>query len=574
MSITSWSKHVVHRLFLVRCLLGSCYRWPIHLHLSLKIPIYKNPLTIHNQSHSRAACAFVANKEGNWDNKKLEYRRYIDIARLQPLIVKTRLHEPKHRLILPSVVPISQTRHAYFGSNIQPKIFEKYVNLYTTNEPSPSEEKTTRPHDEHFSQSPRSDVATEIECYSEPFQESSPALPAKQLEVALSRQSSSQDLLYSLYCEIPSPGVAYMGEGSIRKLLKLLFSTEDANEAVMLRYLTILDDMIAAGKPLLRSEWTSAMVLTKRCVRRITAAEVETVLHLWRRMEQEANVEPSEVTFNVLFDAAAKAGKFALAEVLFEEMKKRKLRLNRQSHTGYILYQGLRGDGEGVKGAYKELVKAGEIVDTIVLNCVITSLIAVGEISAAELVFQRMKALHFSKPNARLPPKQRQHAKDLCSLLNAMALKCRDDVVARQEAQGIVPVAPNSETFRILVKYYAFKSGNLDRMTELIGEMYQFSLPIDRTIFHSLFKGFQKHGGVRYSAWTKARLEGLWTSYKDMLALDPDLLAVQRSFATTVLLAFKKCTGDSRTREIWEELLELWQPEQDDVDFTVDRLGL
>ena len=531
----------------------------------------------HPQTKNEIEGSVLSSKACNWRAGQPRFFQNVDTTCQQPLIFR-RVFEPKYSSNRSVIFPKLQTRHAYFKSNIRSKTFEKFVNLYTLDEPSSKEVKTACDSDQRLFRRSRRGAVSKLKFKTNnkliSSQDSRFTMPAKQLEDALLRHNPGQELIYSLYCKIPRPGVVHLSDRSIRILLKLLFSSKDLNEVAMLRYLTILDDMIAAEKPLLRSEWTSAMVLTGRCVRRISAAEVESVLYLWRKMEHEANVEPSEATFNVLFDVAAKAGKFALAEVLHKEMKNRNLRLNRQSYTGYMLYQGLRGDGEGVKMAYEELVKAGEIVDTVVLNCVITSLLAVGEISAAELVFERMKALHFSRPDARLPPKQWQHAKDLCSLLNAMAGKCRDDASARQRAQSVVPVAPNSHTFSILVRYHAYESGNLDRMTELIGEMFQFSLFIDRTIFFLLFKGFQIHGGLRYSAWTKVRLEGLWTSYKETLTLDPDELAVERFFAITVLLAFKKCIGDNRMREVWDELYEFWKPEQEDVDVVVDRLGL
>lgn len=520
--------------------------------------------------------ATVADRTQSWRNQSFKLKRCPQLKSLQLLSHETRTY--KYIIGVSQHVAYSklQIRNASSISAVQSKSSEDLIELRQLNRLSSSDVTDECKHDEHLIKRywkdtmniSNSELESKLISYSEP----SAMSPVAHLEQVLLERRLPPDSVYSLYCKIPRPGVAYLSERATRMLLHCLSVVEDETEAAMLRYLSVLDDMKIANRPLLRSEWTSAMVLTGRCVRKTSAAEIESLLHLWRKMEQEAKVEPSSVTFNVLFDVAAKAGKFALAEVLFKEMKTRNLRLNREFRTGYILYQGLRGNGEGVKMAYKELVNAGEIVDTTVLNCVITSLIAVGEISAAELVFRRMKALYFSKKKGRLFPKHWRHAKDLSFLLNMAAEKYREDASTREKVQDSVPVAPNEETYRILASYHAYHSGNLDRMTELIEEMLQFHLSINRSMYFLLFKGFQIHGGLRYSAWTKARLEGLWASYKETLLLDPCRLSMQTYFAIAVMLAFQKTIGDNRMKEVWEELDDLWKPSQDDVDIVMNKV--
>ena len=552
--------------------------WLICLCFNLIIARTERHLSAYNHKDDEITHAIVVDKIQIWRNQRSKFDPGLYLKSLQPYSFKARISKCKFNVIQHVAFLKLQIRHASSDSAIQSKGSENLIELNQLDRLSSSDVTDGCKHDEHlvkrYWNTTMNISNSKLESKLISYSESSTMAPVAQLEQVLLERRLPPESVYSLYCKIPRPGVAYLSERAIRMLLHCLSVIEEETEVAMLRYLAVLDDMKIANRPLLRSEWTSAMVLTGRCVRKTSAAEIESLLHLWRKMEHEANIEPSSVTFNVLFDVAAKAGKFALAEVLFKEMRNRDLGLNREFRTGYILYQGLRGDGEGVKMAYKELVGAGEIVDTIVLNCVITSLIAVGEISAAELVFQRMKALYFSKVDARLFPKHWRHAKDLSFLLNMAAEKYRENASTRQKVQDSVPLAPNTDTYRILARYHAYHSGNLDRMTELIGEMLQFRLSINRSMYFLLFKGFQIHGGLRYSAWTKARLEGLWASYKETLILDPDKLSMQTYFAIAVMLAFQKTIGDHRMREVWEELSDLWRPAQDDVDVVVNKVAL
>ena len=552
--------------------------WPIRSYFNVILTKTENYLSPHKCKDDEITYATVVDKTRYCDSRQSKFKQGPGVKTRQLYYSKARISKHNFDAIHNVAFLRLQIRHASSNSGIQSEGSENLIELNQLERLSSSEITDGCKYDKHLVKRywnssmniSNSNLESELVSYSKP----SNMAPAAQLEQVLLERRLPPESIYGLYCRIPRPGVAYLSERVIRMLLHSLSVVEEETEFAMLRYLAVLDDMKTANKPLLCREWTSAMVLTGRCVRKTSAAEIESLLHLWRKMEQEANIEPSSVTFNVLFDVAVKAGKYALAEVLFKEMKNRNLRLNREFRTGYILYQGLRGNGEGVKMAYRELVSAGEIVDTTVLNCVITSLIAVGEISGAELVFQRMKALYFSKLDARLFPKDWRNVKDLSFLLNVAAEKYREDASTRQKVQDSVPIAPNSDTYRILARYHAYHSGNLDRITELVGEMLEFRLSIDRPMYFLLFKGFQIHGGLRYSAWTKARLEGLWASYKETLMLDPEKLSMQTYFAVAVLLAFQKSIGDYRAREVWEELTKLWKPVQNDVDIVMNKVTL
>ena len=359
---------------------------------------------------------------------------------------------------------------------------------------------------------------------------------------------------------------------------------EYRSEQSMLRYLSLIDDLTAANIPLTVGEWNSAISFAGRWVRHVSHLQVETATQIWLRMEREAGVASDNITFNILFDVAAKAGKFALAEVVMKEMVSRGLPENRFFRTNRIYYYGVKQDGAAVRQAYKDLVDAGDFVDTTVLNCVIASLIRAGEASAAEHIFERMKTIHSERTNnKRLASatggwrKQRQ----LGRVLDKAARYLRENPQQGLAVQEATPVTPNIHTYRLLIKYHAHESGNIDRITDLLDEMHHSSIHIHGSIFFQLFKGFHLHGGVRYSSWTRSRLDKLWTvflEYVDRTAEYDNHHSLASSaeedkgcyfdvgVVVVVLKAYNRVAGRDSALEVWDTILDKWTPEGEALD--------
>lgn len=341
---------------------------------------------------------------------------------------------------------------------------------------------------------------------------------------------SSDSALFQAYKSLPKPGVAYLPAGVIRLFLQRMSTPWTKSENTMLRYLSLIDDMQEAGLPITVAEWSSAIYLAGRSFSKVTESEVTTSFAIWRQMENEAGVKATHVTFNILFDIAVRAGKFVLAEAILQEMHERGLRLNRLGRVSLIYFHGCRGDGDGVRKTYRDFVEAGEIVDTLVLNCVMVSLIHAQEPAAAEQVYERMKALQDRLRKGRTedgeealfskypPPGPTQLERQMASnslgrvLLNSARLR---EVLPdhHMELQAMMPLTPNYITFRNLICHHATTSGNLDRLTVLMNDMIQqFNLPINTTNFRHILKGFAIHGGSRRleATWTVRRLELAW----------------------------------------------------------------
>ena len=337
--------------------------------------------------------------------------------------------------------------------------------------------------------------------------------------------------LFLAYKALPQPGVSFLSGGVIRLFLQRMSTPWKKSEKAMLRYLSLLDDMQLACLPITAWEWSSAIYLAGQSFN-VSNSNVSAAFRIWRQMERDAGVAARDVTFNILFDISVKAGKFVLAEEILKEMHDRGFRLNRLGRVSLIYYYGKRGDGDAVRKAYRDFVDAGEIVDTLVLNCVMASLINAQEPVAAEQIYERMKgmqerlqkrtkddgeeALFLKYP----PPGPERIGTEMASnalgrvLLHASRLRT---ILPEHHAelQNVMPLTPDAITFRTLMSHHAATSGNMNRLTVLLDDMTrQFRVPINHLTFQLLFKGFAIHGGSdrNDAKWTRQRLQITWAA--------------------------------------------------------------
>lgn len=395
----------------------------------------------------------------------------------------------------------------------------------------------------------------------------------------LKQKGCPHDTIMEAYSALPFPGVAYLSPRTRRLLFRRLSTVEDKNLGGLVRYLAIVDDMKAADLPMTYAEWNSALAFTGRYSSPVRAADVESALQIWREMERKSTVRSGEVTFNILFDTAAKAGKYVLAEMILKEMRARNLPMNRFTRTGIIYYHGLQGDGDGVREAYKAFVQAGEIVDTVVMNCVIASLILAGEPQAAELVYERMKRMH-AVATGGPPPSYYdwRTSRSLGRILNQAARGLRYGSEQHRKLQDAQLLCPDLRTYSIFIEYHVSKTGELRRIVALLEEMQDRRVPIHGRIFVKLLKGFATHGGVRYTSWTAPRLEKVWTSLLVMLGCQGDErvaddIHIGKWMVVWAVRAFNQCCGRARAIDIWAELSSRWKPSADDENAVLTLLS-
>ena len=349
------------------------------------------------------------------------------------------------------------------------------------------------------------------------------------LLLLLEDRNSSNQLLFSAYKRIPSPAMAYLSDRTRGSLLHRFANPPRPRRVYGQRFLAIVDDMCKASLALSPAYWTAAIHAAGKYSAKVTDSDLSTVVELWRRMENEGGIRSSSVTFNVLFDIAIKGGHFKFAERVLKEATKRGMNLSRFGRVAQIYYKGVQGDASGVREAYRSFVQAGEVVDTVVLNCVIASLIRADRFDLAEKMYERMREVHnaLAKRGTELRPKSlnplrhdnyaayRNASKKLGRVLGMSAFLHDKLPEQHRRLQSALPLTPDSKTFAILLSYHTFQSGNLERFIALLREMeVHFEIPPRTIVYILLFQGFSIHGGASKTPWSFERLQGVWAAFR------------------------------------------------------------
>ncbi|KAH7389359.1 hypothetical protein DE146DRAFT_161003 [Phaeosphaeria sp. MPI-PUGE-AT-0046c] len=394
----------------------------------------------------------------------------------------------------------------------------------------------------------------------------------RQLQKLLRDDETPHGEVFEAYKKLPAPGVVYLSTETIRATLHHLSNVERPSPLALQRFLSILDDMKTAHIHIIRSEWTTAIYLAGRAMGTVSADELQAALHIWRDMEHRAGIKGGFVTLNVLFDISVKAGKYELAETLYKELHARKLPLHRHFRVSMLYYHGILRNGDAVRKTYQDLVNSGDIVDTVVLNAVIAALIRAGEPSAAEHVFERMKRLHATRtvraPGHRFFNRAWRDRRSLGLYLTheARQMKRNNEQDALKDLQDYAPIAPDARTYALLIRHHSATAGNIDRVYELMQEMRHNSVPLEGTIFIVIFHGFAQFGGVRYSSWTRDKLEKFWSQFLKILQERLERTWISVTAVISALRAFAKVTDPERTMRAWEEIRKMWEPTEAELE--------
>jgi pentatricopeptide repeat protein len=354
------------------------------------------------------------------------------------------------------------------------------------------------------------------------------------------------------------------------RLLRAFGTPEKKDTRAMLRYFALIADVKNCGLALRRTEWNHALALASRYVGTVSDTEMDSTLRLWKEMERDAGVKGNDVTFHILFDVASKSGNFTLAEMIFKEMETRGFRFNRYHHVSLIHFFGLKMEGNGVRAAYKEMVDAGEMIDTVVLNCVISGLLKSGEDAAAEQVYERMKETHTMAPD--LPERDYFTSKVITNVLMMFSKVGQSHPSMVQSFQKAALVAPDLQTYRILVNHFAVKVGNLGKVAQYLDEMKWFQVPLHGAVFLALFKGFDIHGSRLSSDWGEQRLQKVFSALLKSLDDGARGLYVDTWLGMYALKAFVKCSSREKVLEAYDGLQVRWKLNSSQTAFMADFL--
>lgn len=359
--------------------------------------------------------------------------------------------------------------------------------------------------------------------------------------------------IYHIYQSLPSPRMPYL-HSKVRHAFMRVLGREKRENRSMMRYFEVVADIQKSGLRLTLPEWNHALSLAGRYVGHTTSTEATAVMKLWQEMESDVGIKGNGVTFNILFDVASKAGNFVLSEMLYKEMEKRGYKYNRYHHVSLIHLFGLKMDSDGIRAAYKEMVEAGEIIDTTVLNCVIAGFLRCGEEYAAERVYERMKAAHKRAPS--MPYRNYLNDKIITKVLMMFAKVSQntEDLTLRRHFQKVSPIVPDIQTYRILLNHYAVRISALDKVANFLDDMKWFKIPLHGCVFLAMFKGFAIHGSNDGQAWSAPRLEKVYAAFQTALKENANGLYVDVWMVKWLLKAFQRCESEERVWEVWAEL--------------------
>ncbi|KAI1427467.1 hypothetical protein F5Y12DRAFT_736816 [Xylaria sp. FL1777] len=365
----------------------------------------------------------------------------------------------------------------------------------------------------------------------------------------------SLETIWDLYQALPEPRPTYLTAVTRHLLTAALASGERKDETSMLRYFAVIADIKNAGFALTSFQWNTAISFATGYVATITVVELEAALRLWRQMEKEAGLRANDVTLNILFDTASKAGKFHLAEMIYKEMSTRGLAFNRYHYTTVIHFFGLKQDSSGVRAGYREMVEAGEIIDTVVLNCLIASFIRCGEESSAEHVYEKMKASNKDLP---IPPhKDYTIAKAITKVLAMFARIGKRHPSMRPTFQKSALLSPDLQTYRILINHYGLRLGNLSKVAQFLEEMTAFMIPLNGVVFLALFQSFALHGGLG-SDWSAQRLHSVWNAFLDAFDSEAEGLYISTWLAMAILEAHARYATRDEILHVYDCLQSRW----------------
>ncbi|KAJ5368323.1 uncharacterized protein N7496_008083 [Penicillium cataractarum] len=356
---------------------------------------------------------------------------------------------------------------------------------------------------------------------------------AKLMHVLYHEKSPSTSYLFRLYRDIPSPGMAKLPRQVRGKLMRIFAKAPNRRWADARRYLALVQDMIASENKMSRSMWTSAVHFASRGSGsgRVLKRDLVRAIGVWQQMEHVAGIEADDVVFNILYDAAVKASQFTVADRLEQEMKRRKLDFTRFGLVSKIYSAGVQKDLDGITENFQKFVKAGDIVDTVVLNSLCSAFIRAGDPSAAEQLYGRM----IEAQKAKLSTDQslttdanrvvfehslssgfsqyRTNSRALGDFLKRSQALKRHFPKHHQALQDSIPMTPDTRTFYIFLKYYARQSGQFDKVAMILRDMENaYAVPPNQIVYMMLFEGFSIHG-LQRKAWSAERLRLVWYAY-------------------------------------------------------------
>ena len=401
------------------------------------------------------------------------------------------------------------------------------------------------------------------------------------------REHSSLDRLFTLYRALPTPRLSYLRIEEINHLLSCFMSAPIRTDILMIRYLSILDDMRELKLPITRKEWITAIsYVGQRCNNKVGPPEIIAVLKLCYQLEEKVGAEPGPTLFNILLDMASQAKQYSLISTILAEMEYRHIPHDRYTYTTLLTWYGSIRDASSIREIFKELVQHGELVDTVIFNASLLAFIKCGQLDTAEEIFSRMKSLGkeylgtsvkrtlpsgLNSDSSPISPTRNPHAS------RQLGKQLKYEAKAHQQSNhpNKVPFpgdlglqtycGPNIVTFSIFLHRYCQK-GDFEKVTTLLEDMKNRKISLEASTFISMFRGFSAfgEGRTKLSRWTVERIEVVYASLirKILQERKSQAGAIRLStvLACEVIWAFSVTTRSrARTMSVYKDMENLYR---------------
>ena len=400
-------------------------------------------------------------------------------------------------------------------------------------------------------------------------------------------EHSSLDSLFTLYRALPTPRLSYLRSEEINLLLSCFMSAPIRTDILMIRYLSILDDMRELKLPITRKEWITAIsYVGQRCNNKVGPPEIVAVLKLCYELEEKAGAEPGPTLFNILLDIASQAKQHNLISTILAEMEYRQIPHDRYTYTTLLTWYGSIRDASSVREIFKKLVQHGELVDTVIFNASLLAFIKCRHLDTAEEIFCRMKTLGEEYLGTRVkktlpsglnpdgspisptrnPHASRQLGKKLKYEAKAHQRKNHPDKIPFPGDIGLQTYCgPNIVTFSIFLHRYC-QQGDFEKVTTLLEEMKNWKISLEASTFISMFRGFSAfgEGRTKVSRWTAERIEVVYASLIRKILQERKLQAgairLSTVLACEVIWAFSVTTRSrARTMCVYQDMENLYR---------------
>jgi hypothetical protein len=380
-----------------------------------------------------------------------------------------------------------------------------------------------------------------------------------------SPNSITNEMLFELYRKLPGYRVPYLDMKTMERFVGRLMTVPLRNQVSMLRYLTLIEDMKSAGVPIMRNEWNQAAAFVARSFKYTTAAELRAALELWQESERDYGVRADITTFNILLDGASKSKSGSLATTILKEIRARNLEYDRYTYTTLMMYHAGFGDATKIRHTYQDLVDAGEVVDTVVLNALMTALLMANEERSAANIYAYMKRVAVvttKRPSYMMAQWRRKRY--IAQRLKRRGLQWGKNYVEELNVQ----LGPDIASFHLWIHLYC-RAGDWERVQFHIRDMEMFGCPINRDVYLSMLKGFAWHGTSLDTPWNRERLRLVLDKVLD----ERNRLVGEwdRIMAVWVVRAVEKVYHDEQVLAgVWDEIAAQWARQGDVIsDFAL-----